>query len=201
MQAGRFAPLDVRAKRRAKAGGDALRTPNRISRPGARTHCGTAIALLSAAILLLAGCSVQLAPSYDSTILDGLTSANEQAMTLFASVSSGTEGSPFSDRETTYNELIGKFGALRLQALARPTPQPLVLDYLGLAPSAATASEPENRLKAPTADILATIIDKLTRMRDKDKAGSLTKEFVELFENSYELSITQAIAYEKALQR
>jgi hypothetical protein len=191
----------MRAKRRAKAGGDALSTPNRISRPGARTHCGTAIALLSAAILLLAGCSVQLAPSYDTTILDGLTSANEQAMTLFASVSSGTEGSPFSDRETTYNELIGKFGALRLQALARPTPQPLILDYLGLAPSAATASEPENRLKAPTADILATIIDKLTRMRDKDKAGSLTKEFVELFENSYELSITQAIAYEKALQR
>jgi hypothetical protein len=38
-------------------------------------------------------------------------------------------------------------------------------------------------------------------MRDKDKTGALTKELVELFENSYELSITQAIAYEKALQR
>ena len=180
-----------------------MTTPNRNSQPGAATPqaAALAIALLSAAILLLAGCTVQLAPSYDTTIVDGLTSANEQAMTLFASVSSGTEGSPFSDREKTYNELIGKFGALRVQALARPTPQPLILDYLGLAPSAATASEPDNRLKAPTADILATIIDKLTRMRDKDKTGSLTKELVELFENSYELSITQAIAYEKALQR
>jgi hypothetical protein len=145
------------------------------------------MALLSLAILLSAGCTVQLAPSYDTTIVDGLTSANEQAMTFFASVSSGTEGSPFSDREKTYDELIGKFGALRLQALARP--------------SAATASEPENRLKAPTPDILATIIDKLTRMRDTDKSGALTKEFVALFENSYELSITQALAYEKALQR
>jgi hypothetical protein len=149
----------------------------------------------------MAGCTVQLAPSYDTTIVDGLTSANEQAMTLFASVSSGTEGSPFSDREKTYDELIGKFGALRLQALARPTPQPAILNYLELTPSAETASEPGNRLKAPTPDILATIIDKLTRMRDKDKAGSLTKELVALFENSYELSITQALAYEKALQR
>jgi hypothetical protein len=119
-----------------KQGGDALSTPNRNSQPGARTRCGIAVAFLSAAILLLAGCAVQLAPSYDTSIIDGLTSANEQAMTLFASVSSGTEGSPFSDREKTYNELIGKFGALRLQALARPTPQPLILDYLGLAPSA-----------------------------------------------------------------
>ena len=88
-----------------------------------------------------------------------------------------------------------------LQLLPELTPKPLIRDNLGLAPIAATASEPENRLKAPTPDILATIIDKLTRMRDKDKSGALTKEFVELFENSYELSITQAIAYEKALQR
>jgi hypothetical protein len=183
-----------------------LTTPDRNAPPGARRRparscAGIALALLSLAILLSSGCAVQLAPSYDTTIVDGLTSANEQAMTFFASVSSGTEDSPFSDREKTYDELIGKFGALRVQALARPTPQPLILDYLGLAPSAATASEPENRLKAPTADILATIIDKLTRMRDKDKSGSLTKELVALFENSYELSITQALAYEKALQR
>jgi len=91
-------------------------------------RCSIAVAVLSAAILLMTGCTVQLAPSYDTTIVDGLTSANEQAMTLFASVSSGTEGSPFSDREKTYNELIGKFGALRVQALARPTPQPLILN-------------------------------------------------------------------------
>jgi len=136
-----------------KQRGDALSTPDRNSQPYARRRparrCGgIATALLSLAILLMAGCAVQLAPSYDTTIIDGLTGANEQAMTLFASVSSGTEGSPFSDREKTYDELIGKFGALRVQALARPTPQPLILDYLGLAPSAATASEPENRLKA-----------------------------------------------------
>jgi hypothetical protein len=41
------------------------------------------------AVIMLGGCAVKLAPDFDRTIVDGLTQANENAMTLFASVSSG----------------------------------------------------------------------------------------------------------------
>jgi hypothetical protein len=148
--------------------------------------------LLSLMIVLVAGCHAQLAPAYDSSIVDGLTRANEQTMTLFASVSSGTTvASPFTDREKTYNELIGEFDALRLQAEARPAPQPPTFGASG----ASTAA------KAPTAGILTTIIDGLTQMRKRDESGPMPVDVVAIFKQDYELSIKQAFTYEKALQR
>jgi hypothetical protein len=146
--------------------------------------------------LALLGCTVQLAPNYDAIIVDSLTSANEQTMTLFASVSSGGNPSSFSAREATYNAIIGKFDALRLQAKARPAPQPLVSKLL-------TNKEPNiaDQLNAPTPSILAKVVTDLTRMRDQDKAGTLTADKVELYKNSYEISMDQALTYEKALQR
>jgi hypothetical protein len=74
MQAGARAS-GLRAKRRAKQG-NALSAPNRNSQPGARTRCGTQ--LLSFGGDPAAGLRVQLAPSYDTTIVDGLTSANDR---------------------------------------------------------------------------------------------------------------------------
>jgi hypothetical protein len=180
---------------------------HRYSRPGDHNplaYLFRLIAPLLVAFLVslpLAGCTVQLAPDFDKTIVDGLTSANEQTLILFASISSGTASSPFSAREVTYNSIIGKFDALRVEATARPTPQPLILKYLGLGGHPSQAPSDSDHLTAPTPDIIANIVDKLTRMRDQDKAGPMTADVVAIYKNSYELSINQALTYEKALQR
>jgi len=142
-----------------------------------------------------------LAPEYDKALVDGLASANEQTLILFASISSGTIKSSFAAREATYNLIIGKFDALRVQAIARPTPQPAILGFLKLDSNSGQTPAPSDRLKAPTPDILANIVDKLTRLRDQDMAGPLSADVIAVYKNSYEVSISQVLTYEKALQR
>ena len=162
-------------------------------------HLFAALVFVLAASLSLPGCTTQLAPDYDKTIVDGLTTANEQTLTLFASISSGVSRASFSAREPNYDLIIGKFDALRVQAMARPTPQPWLLKAFGS--SSKQESGASDHLKAPTPDVIATIIKLLTRMRDQDQAGTLTADVVAAYKNSYELSITQALTYEEALQR
>jgi hypothetical protein len=159
-----------------------------------------ALAFVLAASLSLPGCTAQLAPDYDKTIVDGLTTVNEQTLILFASISSGASRASFSAREPNYDSIIGKFDALRLQAMARPTPQPWLLKAFGSSPK--QESDASDHLKSPTPDIINTIKTLLTRMREQDKAGTLTAEVVNgLYKNSYELAIIQALTYENALQR
>jgi len=143
------------------------------------------------ALLLVAGCAVKLAPAYDNTIVTGLTKANEETSVLFASVAAGTTKDTFSNREDSYNKEIGAFDALRIQAIARPTPS---------APIGGTATQIP-RLQAPTANVLTEIRDTLIRMRDTDKRAGLSSTQVVGFKQSYEISIDQALTYEKALQR
>jgi hypothetical protein len=120
-------------------------------------------------------------------------------MTLFASLSEEA-GTTFSSREATYNAIIGKFDALRLEAKARPDPQPPGLGFL-VGSNNQAGSNISEQLKAPTPDILAKIVSELTRMRNQDKAGLLNGDLLALYKNSYELSFSQALTYEKALQR
>lgn len=168
---------------------------------GARSRSIATLVYIVALFGLLSACTVQLAPNYDKSIVDGLTSANEQTLTFFASVSGGTTPATFSARASTYDALIGKFNALKIDAAARPNPQPLFLKYLGVGGAGDKPIDPADQLKAPTPDILANIVAKLTEMRKEDKSAPLTSDVVALFQNSYELSMTQALTYEKALQR
>lgn len=149
----------------------------------------------------LGACAVRLAPDFDRTIVDGLTSANNTTLTLFASVSSGSNKTTFASRKPTYDRLIGAFDALRIQAQARPTPRPLLLQLIGGGPSPGTAPKDIDVLKAPTPAILATIVDILTTMRDTDQAFGLSRTLVIGFKNEFETSIDQALVYEKALER
>jgi hypothetical protein len=130
-------------------------------------------------LVLLGGCAVRLAPDYDPLLVNGLLAANEQSETLFATLSSGTSA-PFRQRQPAYDAVIGRFDALRLEAMARPNP---------------------HESQAPTPRILSTIVAKLTRLRDEDRSGSLSPALVNLAKNSYELSFEQALTYERALQR
>ncbi len=152
-------------------------------------------------VALLSACTVQLAPDYDKSVVDGLTSANQQVLTFFASISDGTTPATFSNRDATYATLIGKFNALQIEAAARPNPQPLFLKYLGFGGAGDKPIDPADQLKAPTPGILANIVTKLTEMRAQDKSGPLASDVIAIFKNSYTLSITQALTYEKALQR
>jgi hypothetical protein len=159
----------------------------------------TLLVLVAAAISNLVGCMAHLAPDYDQAIVDGLTKANEQAMTLFASVSSGTTlASPFSAREAAYNSTIGKFDALRLEVLARPVPQP---PSSRASPTNGAALGAAGPPRAPSANSLTTIVKSLTQMRNRDKSGPMPADVVALFKNNYELSFSQALTYEEALKR
>lgn len=159
------------------------------------------VALVTLVVVALAsGCAVKLAPGYDRTLVDGLAEANENTMTLFASASPSSRET-FDRRENTYNRLIGKFDALRLQAQARPIPRPFILQVLGMGPDPTKAPKDLALLDAPTPKILRTIVDTLTKMRDTDRAQGLSEPLIQGFKNSYEMSIDQVLTYEKALER
>jgi len=142
-------------------------------------------------LLLAVACTIQLAPPYDRTIVDGLTAANEQTLTLFAGVASGGSAAEYPRREPAYNAVIGKFDALRIQAKARPTPPPPRI----LGDKAAGLTE------AASIGGLEEIVRVMTRMRDDDKDGGMNAAAVSLYKGSYEISIDQVLTYEKALAR
>jgi hypothetical protein len=154
--------------------------------------------LFALVILSISGCAVRLVPDFDRTIVDGLSKANEQTQVFLASVQKGTKPSGFSARKTSYNSLIGQFEALRVQAAARPAPPPLrgrVLARLN------STNFPDGQLPAaPTPAILAAIVSTLTVMRDGDEEFALTSGDVARFKTEYEISIGQALTYEKALE-
>lgn len=157
---------------------------------------------LTSAVGFVGGCAVKLAPDYDRTIVEGLGKANEEIMTLFASVSAGTEKATFkTEREATYNQIIGKLDALRLQVDARPTPRPYILQIFGIGKS--TDKEPDDIevLNAPTSDVLKTMAGTLVKMRDTDREKGISSGLVEGFKRSVEISMDQALTYEKALER
>ncbi len=147
-----------------------------LVRERAAWHLGRSAVLL---LLFLGGCAIHLVPDYDQMLVNGLAAANEQTETLFATLSSGTS-TPFVQRQPAYDAVIGRFDAVRIEAMARPSP-----------PGS----------QAPTPSILATIVAKMTRLRNEDRAGTLSPILVGLAKNSYELSLEQALTYERALQR
>ena len=147
--------------------------------------------LVAVAVL---GCAVRLAPDYDPSIAAGLEKANEQAMTLFASVAGGTSASTFGKREASYNSAIGALEALRISAEARPEPSGGLLFR-------SSADGEIARLESPTPGVLAEAAKPLAMMRDTDRARGLTPNLVDGFRGSYVISISQALTYEKALQR
>lgn len=150
---------------------------------------------LIALALALASCAIRLAPEFDRTILDGLINANQEAMVHFASVANGTSAGTFGKRKPTYDELIGKFDALRVQASARPAPRPVSAPILG---TAANKLQPPT---VPTPAVLAAVLETLTVMRDSDAEFGLRPNDIRRFKNEFEISVTQALTYERALER
>ncbi|KQU64212.1 hypothetical protein ASC75_13745 [Aminobacter sp. DSM 101952] len=151
--------------------------------------------------LNMAGCAIQLAPMFDKTIVQGLTTANEQTMILFASVSSGSKAQSFGKRKPEYDSLIGQFDALRLQAKSRPSPPPPSLFLKTRSLASERAGQIDLLSQAPTIEATEQIVLLLTRMRDTDERRGLSTTSTGLFKNQFEILIRNALIYEKALER
>lgn len=156
---------------------------------------------LLALLLLLSACQVRLAPEFDRGILDGLVEANRQTMMLFAAVEGGGDPAGFPQRDPQYQEAIGRFAALRIEAQARPQPSSPLADLFGLGGAEPPEAASIVPLETPTPAVLEQIVALLTQMRQTDRAGTLTETKVAGFKNSYETGIAQALVYEKALER
>lgn len=170
-------------------------------RPWRLAHSPLAALRLLLALLLLtpalAGCTTQLAPSYDVSIATGVQNLNQQAMVFFASVAGSADKSTYPQRQATYTQLIGQTNALVNLAKARPDP-------------ASLPAFVESKLKdwtkvkdftAPTADILAKIATGFTTMQQADQQSGLSSVEVQAFQGSFTIDIQQALKYESALKR
>ncbi|NHQ60582.1 hypothetical protein G9409_08275 [Chlorobium sp. BLA1] len=149
---------------------------------------------------LIVGCATQLAPLYDKAIVDGITAANKDAMTLFASASSGLKPESYSTRTDIYNKIIGSLDALEVQAKARPVPKTKAneavnkwLEKRGIP----TLTNDE----VPSATAIGKISLTLKRMRDTDRAQGVTATEVQAFKNQTVIYMDQAITYESFLER
>lgn len=151
-------------------------------------------------VLLLVGCATQLAPNYDKAIVDGLTSTNVKLMEHFASVSSGTNNSTYSQRKDTYNSLIGNLDALAIQAESRPMPDNRVikkidkfLEKRGLNPLGVD--------DAPSATALKNMSKQIVMMRDTDEKQGITPIEAQTFKGNVVIFMDQALTYESFLKR
>lgn len=158
----------------------------------------------------LGSCTIQLAPSYDASVVTGLNAANTQTETMFATVSSGVTKDSFATREAQYNAIIGQFSALESQVAARPMPQPpsfLSFGHKQLPPSDVSQIPLLNN--APSKDALAHIVTTLTQMRNLDARAGLAAATCPAmpspptcgFKQDYEQNFDSALTYETALQR
>ena len=164
-----------------------------------RTAGGTffPIGLVIGLALLLTSCVLRAAPAYDPSIVMGLQEANTEALQLFAAVSQGTTARTFPDRRKRYEDVIGRFDALRVETLSRRVPRPPFVSGITARASAAVDGDIAN----PTPTYLESILRTLTRMRDVDRARGLMAENVKLYKRSYVERITEAFHVEKAFQR
>jgi hypothetical protein len=151
---------------------------------------------------LLAACTIQLVPSYDQALVEGLNDANTAALTLFASVETGSPTTKFSDYEHSYAEIIGKFDALQQRAASRQIP-PLAarLSKLKITQTYCnSATDPTSCLNVSPSSLNA-VLATLRRMRDTHKSSGLAPDAVDLFEGRYKIAVAQALTVENALKR
>ncbi|MAP80045.1 MAG: hypothetical protein CL526_03040 [Aequorivita sp.] len=149
--------------------------------------------------LFFSSCQVTLAPAYDQAIVDKVTVNSELAMRFFAQVDGGTESDTFTLREPIYNQLIGSFESLKLQAKARPVPENAALDKI----NALLASKGTSPIAGdyPSAFAFDQIAATFAKMKNTDKTQGLKPVVLEAFKGQIEIYLDQAITYEGFLKR
>jgi hypothetical protein len=159
-------------------------------------------ALLVASLLSITGCAIQLAPSFDKNVVEGLNLANTEVMTLMASTSEGTDKNTFSSRKEKYNTLIGKADALALSAGARPMPKNKITDAINkLLEKRGGKPIDDDDATPASAQSIRRVAETLTKMRDTDKKQGITTHEAHAFKKQLAIYLDQAITYENFLQR
>jgi hypothetical protein len=157
------------------------------------------LTLLSVA---LSACTIQLAPAYDDALASGLADAHTSTLTLFAGVEDGSPATEFADYARDYAMVIGQFDALRQRAEARDiSPLASRLTRLGIVQSlCGRGAEAERCVNASPASI-TQVLRQLRDMRRQHRTSGLTRDDIQLYRDSYDPAIRQALTVENALRR
>ncbi|WLE62127.1 hypothetical protein [Burkholderia plantarii] len=83
---------------------------------------GLAVATALLAVGVLSGCTIQLAPSYDQSVVDRLNKTNASALTLFTSLEQGVKPQEYQKYDAQFSQVIGSYKSLRDQVTTRPVP-------------------------------------------------------------------------------
>lgn len=150
-------------------------------------------------ILSLSGCKTLLAPEYDKAIVDRITSTSEETMSFLAEVAEGTSKSSFSQREGTYNKLIGSYDALEIKAKARPIPDNVATKKINQL-LGQKGSDPISG-SYPSAFAFGKISETLKKMKQTDKQNDIRPTAVKAFKGQIKIFLDQAITYESFLKR
>lgn len=157
--------------------------------------------VLCVGLICASGCAIRLAPSYDRTVVTALSATTEELMTFFASVSSGTDKATFSERKPSYDSLIGKLDAIKIQSAARPVPRSQFEQLLGLGPKMDASPQALQRSQPPSVAPVDLMSRTIVKMRDTDSEQGVTAIEVAAFKQQIAISMDQALTYEKALER
>lgn len=158
-----------------------------------------AIVLLFSA---LAGCTIKLAPSYDAELVAGLNEANAQAMTLFSAAAGGVPQATFPEFEDRYDALLGKLGALKLQAEIRGVP-PLsrkAWEELSQFEGFATLCPSAEACVNPSVEALGETILTIEAMKAEHRRQGLGASAVPALLNSYLIYMRLALRFERSLE-
>jgi hypothetical protein len=156
--------------------------------------------VIAAVALLVAGCSVQLAPVYDDYVDTGLTQLSQTIETYYAAMPPiGYTKETFPKQETFYADTIGKAEALKTRAAARPVPDPLVTRWLGMEQKPAGALSIGDQI--PSVTNIGLIVETLAELRDRQRDGGLSPAFVKREIEQIRIALRNAITYELALKR
>lgn len=159
---------------------------------------------LLSALLLVASCAAQLAPTYDPAIVSGLASANQDVQTLFASLGTEVGKDSYGTRGDTYSHIIGELNALEIQAKSRPIPGSDSLIDANKVLSANGVGQLANDPQFtgyPSARAIHDASMAIATMRQADQKAGLRGDELKAFENQASSFLTQAITYENFLKR
>ncbi len=150
-------------------------------------------------LLLFVGCQTTLAPAYDRAIFEGAARNGELAMRFFAEVSEGTETENFFRRQPVYDQLIGAFETLQIQAKARPLPENAAVEKINsLLRDRGTQTLSG---KYPSAVAFGEIADIFRKMKEVDDERGLKPLAIQAFKEQVIIFLDQALTYESFLKR
>ena len=155
--------------------------------------------IVAFALTMLSACTIQLAPDYDQELVAGLDKANEETLTIFASLAGGSDKSDYDDYKERYSKAIGAFTALRQRAETRQLP-PLT-KRLEKVNFVSAACPQINDCVNTSPDAIQRVIENLKTLQNRHLNSGIPPDLVNGFETRHQTAIQQALFVERALER